>query len=279
MFVFKQKARVIDKITAKSGTLFHPDVNNAFLEAAASDIFWIDIDNLSIEQLFNKLDFTLDMDLTYEIALEFALTLSRIVDFRSRFTVSHSYTVAQLAELIGGYFGYSQEERNKLKIAGYLHDIGKIGINPGLLEKNGPLTEEEFQMVKLHPYFTEQILSELHKSKWLDDVITWASQHHEKSNGTGYPHGLKDNEITEGSKIIALADVITALIEDRPYRAGMSVEDAFSIIKEEIAPQISSEMFNEIERHQNEIGLLISTCKQYSSEEYLKGIIQFNRAT
>lgn len=90
---------------------------------------------------------------------------------------------------------------------------------------------------------------------------------------------MKDNEITEGSKIIALADAITALIEDRPYRAGMSVEDAFSIIKEEIAPQISSEMFNEIERHQNEIGLLISTCKQYSSEEYLKGIIQFNRAT
>jgi len=272
-FILTQRDFVQEKIRLKSGSVFDPKVFDAFMEASRSDIFWIDIDNLSIEQLFNKLDFSLDLELSFDNILEFALTLSRVVDYRSRFTVSHSYSVAQLSERFGHYFNYTDVECKKLKIAGYLHDIGKIGIDPGLLEKNGPLNDEEFQKIKLHPYFTEQILMDLQKNDWFRDVITWAAQHHEKSDGTGYPHGLKDEEIAEGSKIIAFADVITALIEDRPYRAGMTANDAFDLIKAKIAPSISNKMFEILETKKGEISELMVECKKYASNEYKKGII------
>jgi HD-GYP domain-containing protein (c-di-GMP phosphodiesterase class II) len=271
-FILTQKELVSEKIASKAGTVFHPEVYAAFQLASRSDIFWIDIDNVSMEQLFNKLNFTFDVEMSYEDILEFSLTLSRIVDFRSRFTVSHSYTVAQLAEFIGQIFNYSQQQCNKLKIAGYLHDIGKIGIDPHILNKDGPLTDEEFQMMKLHPYFTEQILTELKNNDWLKESVAWAAQHHEKTDGSGYPHGLSGDEIFEGSKIVAFADVIAALMEDRPYRDGMSSAEAFERIRDSIAPEISAEMFSEIDKHQTAIDVLVSDCKQYSSAEFNKGI-------
>ena len=129
-------------------------------------------------------------------------------------------------------------------------------------------------MIKLHPYFTGQILAELQSSEWFKDIVSWAENHHEKIDGNGYPRGLKGEEIDKGGRIIALADVITALMENRPYREGMSVEKAFKIIREEIAPNISSEMFTEVEKHVEEVELLVTKCKEYSSEEYKKGIIQ-----
>jgi len=267
-FVLNQKCSITERIQQKVGEVFHPEVFEAFEEVSQKDIFWIDIDNMSMNRLFKKIDFSLDYKLSIEDTVEFALTISRIIDFRSKFTASHSYTVAHLAEEIGKYFRYDEEKCKKLLIAGYLHDIGKIGIDPALIEKDGPLTDKEFQMVKLHAYYTGQILSELNVSDWFKEIVTWAEHHHEKIDGTGYPHGLMEDELDSGVKILAFADVITALIEDRPYRKGLELEEAFNIIKSEIAPKISSKMFNVIETHKKEINQIIIKCKEYSFNEY-----------
>jgi len=272
--IFAQKESVTKKIEEKVGTVFRKDVFEAFLKASKSHLFWVDINNLTISQLFKKMEFTLDCELTFDHVLEFALALSKIVDFRSRFTACHSYTVAQLATAIGEIFELNDTECKKLKIAGYLHDIGKIGIDPRLLEKPGKLTDEEFQEIKLHPYYTGQILDDLHSSEWFKDIVFWSEHHHEKNDGSGYPHSLRDKDLDMGVKILAFADIITALMENRPYREGLSVDVAFQIIREELAPSISSEMFEKIEKHAPQIDTLVSECKSYSSEEYKKGTIQ-----
>lgn len=267
-FILNQKAKVTEGIRNQTGTTFHPRVFDAFERASKSDIFWIDINNMTIEQLFRHLDFSIDFDLTVDNVIEFALTLSRIIDFRSRFTSSHSYTVAHLSHLLGHYFSFSDEKCKKLMIAGYLHDIGKIGIDPGIIEKHGPLSNEEFNLMKLHAYYTGQILNELTTSDWFAEIVTWAERHHEKIDGSGYPFSLTQESLDDGVKILAFSDIISALMETRPYRKSLSIHAAFDIIKNKMSDIISREMFNEIEKHKTEIGALVENCQKYSFAEY-----------
>ena len=267
-FILNQKNKVKEKIFSKVGTTFHPDVYAAFEKASKGDIFWIEINNMSLDQLFRKVNFTLDYDLTVDSLLDFALTISHIIDYRSRFTVSHSYTVAHVASLIGTFLHFSEEKCKKLMIAGYLHDIGKIGIEPRLLEKNGALTDEEYNMMKLHPYFTGQILNELNASEWFSEIVTWAERHHEKIDGSGYPYALDGTVLDDGVKILAFADVITALMEERPYRESLSVDTAFGIIEEKISSLISSDIFELIKKHKNEISTLVLECQKYTLSKY-----------
>lgn len=262
-FILNQKDRVTEKLGNKVGTVFHPEVFEAFKEVSKTDVFWIEINNLDMKQLFNRLDVSVDFELSIDNVVDFSLMLSRIIDFRSHFTAAHSYTVAHLASLLGSWFGFDGEGQKKLLVGGYLHDIGKLGIDPGLIEKNGPLTDEEYNMVKLHAYYTAQILNELGSSEWFAEIVTWAARHHEKNDGTGYPMAVTDADLDAGAKIIAFSDVISALMEDRPYREGLSIDIAFGILRDKIASSLSYEMYEEIEQHKDEISDLVRQCHKF----------------
>ena len=268
IFVLKQKTAVVEKIRPNVSTTFHPDVFAAFVEASKPDIFWIDINNFELDQLFRVVDSSLNFDLTLDNILDFASTISRIIDFRSRFTASHSYTVAHVAYELGKLFDFSNERCLKLKISGYLHDIGKIGIDPGLIEKAGPLTDDEFDQVKLHTYYTGQILDSLSISEWFNEAVVWAKNHHEKIDGTGYPYALQEEDLDVGSKIVAFADIIAALMEDRPYRKSLHVDTAFDIIRQNLAAKISDQMFDVIFGHKNEINVTVQLCQQSIKKYY-----------
>lgn len=267
-FILNQKGTVTEKIRERVGTTFHPEVFKAFEEVSKADVFWIEINNLQIDKLFQKINFSIDFELTIDTVLEFALTISRIIDFRSRFTASHSYTVAHLSSLIGGYLGFTEEKCKKLMVTGYLHDLGKIGIDPGLIEKKGPLTDEEFNLVKMHAYYTGQILGELSGSDWFSEIINWAERHHEKADGTGYPFSLDGSSLDEGVKVLEFADIISALMEERPYRKSLSIDVAFDIIKDKMAAGISPEIFSIIEMHKDEINEVVRKCQAHKFEEY-----------
>lgn len=267
-FIFNQKEQVVETIRTKVGKTFHPEVFEAFKEVSKADIFWIEINNLDIDQLFRRIDVSVDFKLTIDNIIDFSLTLSRIIDFRSRFTTSHSYTVAHLSSLFGKYFGFSEEGCKKLLVSGYLHDIGKIGIDPSLIEKKYPLSDEEYSLIKLHAYYTGQILNELSQSPWFSDIVTWAERHHERIDGMGYPYALKEHDLDDGAKIIAFSDVISAFLEERPYRKAMPIDVAFNIIREKIAPSISNSMFQVIEQHKDEITKLVIKCHNHTFEEY-----------
>ncbi len=267
-FIIDQKGAVREMMKNKTGVFFHPDVFDAFEKASKGDIFWISINNMSIEQLFAKIDFNEFHELDFESLVLFSQTISRIVDFRSKYTAAHSYTVAHLAYQLGKFLGVNDEGRNKLLVAGYLHDIGKIGIDPGIIEKEGKLTESEFNIIKLHSYYSGQILSELGNSEWFADIIKWAEHHHERADGSGYPYSLKSEDIDNEAIILGYADVISALMENRPYRDGLSLEDTFDLLESNFAEKLDLEMFEVIKKNKEKIGVIVERCHKEAFETY-----------
>ena len=132
-------------------------------------------------------------------------------------------TAEKLAELVG----FSKNECKMMLVAGYLHDLGKLAIREEVLEKPGKLDKEEFNIIKSHAYYTYRLLQPI---KEFEVINTWASFHHEKLNGKGYPFRLDEKSIPLGSRIMAVADIFTAITEDRPYRKGMTAEQTISVL-------------------------------------------------
>jgi putative nucleotidyltransferase with HDIG domain len=160
-----------------------------------------------------------------------ALTaLARAVDEKSPWTAGHSERVTEKALEIGKVMGLKQGELDNLHRGGLLHDIGKIGIPAGILDKPGKMTDEEYQLIQEHPSKGARILEPIAAYA---HIIPMVVQHHEKFNGKGYPDGIAGKEISLGGRILAVADVYDALISDRPYRKGMGLERTIGIIKED----------------------------------------------
>nr|WP_320193181.1 response regulator [uncultured Desulfobacter sp.] len=169
------------------------------------------------------------------LVLEQKLTVGSIaslinaLEARDKYTRGHSEAVTRLSLAIGRELGFSDTEMHRLQIAASLHDLGKIGVRDNVLLKPGKLTKEEFEHIQTHTVVVQDILKPLPNMK---DVLVAASSHHERWDGTGYPNGLKGEDIPLIGRIIAVADVFDALISDRPYRDGMPVEKALQIITE-----------------------------------------------
>ncbi|WP_018124170.1 HD domain-containing phosphohydrolase [Desulfovibrio oxyclinae] len=158
----------------------------------------------------------------------FCDAFSHVIDFRSRFTATHSCGVATIARELGRLNGMAEDELRTLKLAGLLHDLGKLAVPSEIIEKPGMLTESEFEIMRGHTLVTEKILGSM---EGLGDICLWASQHHERLDGGGYPHGLSSDDLSEGSRIMAVADVFTALTEDRPYRPGMDRHATMQVLE------------------------------------------------
>jgi len=152
---------------------------------------------------------------------------SQIIDFRSRFTATHSRGVAETAVCLAEKAGMSAEELVSMRLAGNLHDLGKLAVPSEIIDKPGPLDPEERAVMNRHPELGEAILSRV---TGLETVTAWASQHHERLDGQGYPYGLAGEALSQGSRIMSLADVFTALREDRPYRKGVSNDETLAIL-------------------------------------------------
>ena len=141
----------------------------------------------------------------------------------------HSAGVAASARALAKLAGMNTQECDKMEIAGSVHDLGKIRTPSEILEKPGKLTAEEFNVMKEHAFFSDLLLSRV---GGFNEIRGWAALHHEKLNGKGYPYHLKAGEIPLGAQIMAVADVFSAITEDRPYRKGMPEEKVKAILRE-----------------------------------------------
>ncbi|MDI6851345.1 MAG: PAS domain S-box protein [bacterium] len=156
-------------------------------------------------------------------------TLSYIVELKEPYTAGHQSRVAEIAYIVGKEMGLEEERLRAIRYAGLLHDIGKIIIPIEVLNKPSKLTESEFNLIKQHPTFSYEILKNI---EFEGPVAEIAFQHHERINGSGYPRGLKDDEILLEARIIACADVYEAMTSHRPYRPALSPEEALKELKE-----------------------------------------------
>ena len=157
-------------------------------------------------------------------------SISQIEEMRDPYTAGHMRRVAQLSKTIAIELGFSKDQVTGIYVAGMLHDIGKICIPSEILSKPGGLREREFGLVKDHSKAGFEILKKI-KFPWpIADIVL---QHHEKLDGSGYPQGLKEDEILLESKIIAVADVIEAVSSFRPYRPSLGINKALKVISQD----------------------------------------------
>ena len=251
-----QKETIIEQIKSYSGTLFHPDVAKVFEKEAQRDVFWLDMDNLSMEALLGEaISDTLEIEMNMELLEQFAFTISKIIDCRSKFTISHSFGVSAVAYEIAELMAYSEEKMREIRVSGLLHDIGKIAISNEIIEKNGKLSPDERINVQTHAYFTDLILKDI---DGFNEIAVWASHHHENHDGSGYPENLTEENITEEMDILSYADIYTALSEDRPYRKGMSLEDIKMILESQFKIKHGEKVYQVVI---NNLGFIDEVCK------------------
>jgi response regulator RpfG family c-di-GMP phosphodiesterase len=167
-----------------------------------------------------------DLRLAYETTLE---GWSRALDLRDNDTQGHTARVATLTVLLGRAMGMSPEEVVHLRRGALLHDIGKMGIPDGILLKPGPLTDEQWEIMRRHPVYAYELLSPI---PYLRPALDIPHLHHERWDGSGYPLGLKGEDIPLAARVFAVVDVWDALTSNRPYRAKVREERAIEIIRE-----------------------------------------------
>jgi len=154
-------------------------------------------------------------------------SLSEAIEAKDIYTRGHSERVMKYGIKIAEKMNLDNEYIEKIKYAGILHDVGKIGIPESILQKNGGLTPDEYAIIKTHPEKGSKILSHMSSLKDINEIVKY---HHERIDGTGYPEGLQGEKIPLGARILALADTFDAMTSDRPYRKGLPLE----IVKAEI---------------------------------------------
>src|SRR3989339_110208 len=178
-------------------------------------------------------------DSLQDLYLNTVKALAAAIDAKDEYTHGHSFRVAKYSMTIGEQLGLDNQQLNDLEIAGYMHDLGKIGISELILGKPGKLTHEEYSLIQKHPVFTDKILQPIQLPR---HILEGAIQHHERMDGSGYPSGLMGADISLFGRIIAVADVFDALTSKRPYREAMPVEEALQTLCEGIDTLFDREM-------------------------------------
>ena len=229
MGILEQSAAVRRRVYEARGKTFLPELVDVFLDISEKEYFWLDIETASLEGFLKAEPCRRGYALGDEDLLGLMKLFGRIIDFRSRFTATHSSGVAAVAEALAKNAGFGKEECSMMRTAGYIHDLGKLAVPAEILEKPSGLTKQEYDLIKGHAYFTDRVLRGV---KGFETIREWGALHHERLDGRGYPFHLEAEQLSAGSRIMAVADVFVALTEDRPYRKGMPAERTRKVIKE-----------------------------------------------
>lgn len=218
-YILDQRDTVLTVLDRQSGRQFDPDLVRALRDVTRQESIWLDLANPHhYSQFFHQVHAFGQTRLHLDDIIGIAEIFATIVDRTSRYTASHSRTVAEVAAFLGAAKGYSDDEIKRIRIAGLLHDLGKLAVPNAILEKPALLTPQEYTIVKQHAYYTHRILSQI---DGFDVIAEWAAFHHETLDGTGYPFRVPAASLRLGSRIIAVADVYAALSEARPYRTSL----------------------------------------------------------
>ena len=172
---------------------------------------------LRVKQLYDRLD----------SAQRTIFALARAVEAKDRSLEAHTERVGMNARRVGEALGLGEETLDDLLWGGVIHDIGKIGIPDSILLKPGPLTVEEFEVMKQHVFTGEEIARPLHSAH---DLLPIIRNHHERIDGTGYPDGLVGEAIPINARIVSICDAFDAMISDRPYRQGLTHANALATL-------------------------------------------------
>ena len=232
----------LNQILKNSGTRFDPKYVKLFFDSHPERIIAALNDGSyqkRIAQIISGFSFTFDEAFEYLKMMVFS------VDFRSEYTVTHTINTVAISMELGRRFGLSEEELQRLYLGSLLHDVEKVAINPEILEFQGRLTPEKMEIMKRHVVYSKEIISGVVD----EEIVKIAVRHHEKLDGSGYPDGLKENELTLSQQIVAVADIISALTSKRSYKEAFPKDKALTILNQmlntgKLSPLVCDEMIN-----------------------------------
>jgi putative nucleotidyltransferase with HDIG domain len=233
---------MFEVIESRSGRWFDPDLVMALAAIRDDHAFWQKLDSRRPERLVAEFEPEDRVRIATETRIDrVAEAFSFVIDAKSPYTAQHSAGVAEIAAGIGMKLGLRPSDVRDLRRAGLLHDIGKLGVPNTILDKPGKLTPSEWTTMRQHPRHTIEILSQVSVFK---SIAQMSGRHHERLDGSGYHLGLRGDQLTQMDRILQVADVAEALAADRPYRAGMSVDQVFEIIDGEAGTKLCPEAVN-----------------------------------
>lgn len=265
-YILHQNEKLIADVRELSGSVFHPQIVDLLITASEREEFWLDLVSPRLYSvLLNEGPYR-----TIEVGLDTITLISELfrnlIDFRSRFTATHSSGVAASASILSKIFGLTKAEIGLMEVAGNFHDLGKLVIPNSILEKAGKLDKDEMAVMRSHTYYTYSILNTIGN---LQQIAEWAAYHHEKLDGSGYPFHCKADELSSGARILMVADIFTALAEDRPYRKGMSREEITQIMKQFSDRQLlDSRIINLLIENYDEVFSYVSEKQAIAREFY-----------
>lgn len=236
-----QSEEILAALARYAGSVFDPSIVDTIKKLAKRESFWFDLEERFLAHSLAAFApegfaggsaatgggpsvFSLSsLDTLENLARVFA----EVVDRRSPYTSAHSIVVGECSLMLARCMGLDELTCRELRIAGLLHDLGKMGVPEGILNKRGALTDEETCLMRRHAYLTYQLLRSI---PGFERISRWASYHHERLDGEGYPFRLQAKDLPLEARIIAVCDVYAALSEDRPYRRGLPRDEVQRIL-------------------------------------------------
>lgn len=264
--VLTQIKSIRRRIAEQSGRMFVPRFVDAFLDISDKEIFWLDAASPTVEW-YSPQNGDWDLiSLDGPQFMELARLFCHIVDFKSPFTAAHSSGVAACAGELGRLSGLSDSECARLTTAGYLHDIGKLSVPLEILEKPGVLNEHEIAIIRHHSYETYKILRRIGMD---ENIRNWSAYHHERLDGSGYPFHLSASHSPTGCRIMTVADIFTALVEKRPYRSGLSPQQAVPILQSMTAKGwLDGDLVQSISGNFDEMNIICQQTEESALRDY-----------
>ena len=243
----------LNEVRERSGTWFDPEVVAAFECVAQQPDFWEGLTAAELQEKVSGLEpqsqvIRIDEDRLDTIAEAFA----NVVDAKSPYTYGHSNRVANYADAVAQALQVPLERRRWLRRGALLHDIGKLGVSNGVLDKPGKLDADEWEQVKAHARYSEEILSRL---GIFSELAFVAAAHHERLDGKGYPRGLSAEQIPLETRIITVADIFDAITAERPYRGAIPIPESLAIMEKERGLAIDGDCLDALKRCLPDLGL------------------------
>lgn len=234
------RGRAMDTLRERSGTWFDPELVRIAVSLDRDGVLWTGCGTAEERALAMELEPGGARMIAADQVDRVCEAFADVVDAKSSSTYRHSVGVTDIAEGISRQMGLSQPGRGLVYRAALLHDLGKLRVPNSILDKPGKLNDAEWVVMREHPLLSQQILERISS---FASIAKIAGRHHEKLDGSGYPHRLKGDDLSLEDRIVGMADFYGALSEDRPYRKAMPAEQIFAILREEVPQKLDPDCF------------------------------------